>query len=481
MTKSLRLSLVACPVLLAILGGPASAQGAAPEAGAAAPAPVVADPAPATLQPDPVPASSVPADSPSVAATPGAPAATPATATPVTATPVTATPATAAADPAVTPAKPRKKKHAAVAAKVPPVPTTPWSDLPTFDEGSLDRLNALSRFYAGIARQGGFPPAPPANLGPRSSGEAVLALRRRLVIEGDLDKASESEPGWDDALGTALQRFQMRYGLVPAGVMNDRTRAAMAIPVEQRLAQIGRNMERVGARFVEFGRRYVVVNLPGAQVEAIENGKVARHYIAIVGRPENASPQVDATITAVNVNPTWTVPQSIIKKEFVPKLSKDPSYLARQNMKVLDGSGREVDPASVDWSSQKALNYVIRQGSGGGNALGQLRIQMPNPDAVYMHDTPSKKLFGATDRFFSHGCVRVQGVNDLAAWLLGADWTAARIGAEIASGERKDLGMPDHVPVHWVYMTAFVTPDGTAHFRNDVYGLDIASRVAAAQ
>jgi L,D-transpeptidase YcbB len=383
------------------------------------------------------------------------------------------------------PARPKKRKPglaARRAAKSAPLPRDPWSSQPTFDQGSLERLNALSRFYAAIARQGGFPPPPPAALGPRSSGEPVLALRRRLVVEGDLAGAGvEASPSWDQGLTEALQRFQMRYGLAPAGTMNERTRAAMAVPVEQRLAQVGRNMERLGARFVELGRRYVVVNIPGAQVEAVENGAIARRYVAIVGRPGNASPEVDAVITAVNVNPTWTVPQSILKKEFAPKLAKDPGVLARQNMKVLDGSGREVDPAGIDWTSAKALNYTLRQGSGGGNALGQLRIQMPNPDAVYMHDTPSKKLFGATDRFFSHGCVRVQGVNDLAAWLLGAGWDAQKIAREIAMGERKDLPLADHVPVHWVYMTAYVTPDGTAHFRNDVYGLDVSSRFAEAK
>ena len=389
-------------------------------------------------------------------------------------------PAAAAAGNGLAPGKVKRRKLAA-AAKVAPMPQTPWSSLPTFDRSSLERLNMLSRFYAGIAKEGGFPPPPPASLGPRSSGEPVLALRRRLVIEGDLGPGSSASPAWDSALSEALQRFQMRYGLAPSGTMNDRTRAAMAVPVEQRLAQIGRNMERLGARFVEFAPRYVVVNIPGAQVEAVANGAIARRYVAVVGRPGNNSPQVDATITAVNVNPTWTVPQSILKKEFAPKLAKDPTVLARQNMKVLDGSGRELDPSSIDWTSQKALNYTLRQGSGGGNALGQLRIQMPNPDAVYMHDTPSKKLFGATDRFFSHGCVRVQGVNDLAAWLLGPDWDAAKIAAEIATGERKDIALADHVPVHWVYMTAYVTPDGTAHFRNDVYSLDFPQRLAVAR
>ncbi|MDQ0470235.1 L,D-transpeptidase family protein [Labrys wisconsinensis] len=402
----------------------------------------------------------------------GAPAAAPLSAAPAAATPAAPTPEV----------KKRRPRPVASASTPQPPPVTPWTGMPTFDAGSLDRLNGLSQFYARIARSGGFPPAPPATLGRGAKGPAVALLRQRLVMEGDL-AADDRGDGWDAALTTALQRYQMRNGIAPTGAMNDRTRAAMAVPVEKRLIQIGHNMERLGARFVDFAQRYVVVNLPSAQVEAIENGQVVRRYVAVVGRPQNASPEVDATISAVNVNPTWTVPQSIIKKEIGPHMVKDPSYLARQGMKVLDGSGKEVNPASIDWSSDKALNYTLRQNSGLGNALGQLRIQMPNSEAVYMHDTPSKKLFGATDRFFSHGCVRVQGVNDLAAWLLGPGWDSKRIAQEIATGQRKDLSLPDRVPVHWVYMTAYVTPDGAAHFRDDVYGLDFGQqvRVASAQ
>src|SRR4051794_2378558 len=166
--------------------------------------------------------------------------------------------------PAVTSAPVRKKKPRAVAisASTPqPLPQTPWSDMPTFDAGSLDRLNGLSQFYARIAHSGGFPPAPPASLGPRSKGPDGALLRRRLGMEGDLSGDTQGK-SWDQGLTTARQRYQMRNGIAATGAMNERTRAAMAVPVEKRLIQIGHNMERLGARFVDFAPRYVVVNLP---------------------------------------------------------------------------------------------------------------------------------------------------------------------------------------------------------------------------
>ncbi|MDQ0396458.1 L,D-transpeptidase family protein [Labrys monachus] len=497
-------STASIPLAATPAGSAATDSSAAPTPQAVAPA------APATVAAAPTPTSNdlpVPA-APAAAVTPAAPAPAPDAAAPAaaeapapdqaTAPNVEATapapdasvaapaPAAEASAPAeaVKPVVRKKKVAASYAPSAPAViAQTPWSGIPTFDAGSLDRLNGLAQYYAKIARNGGFPAAPPVGLGPRSSGSAVLALRQRLVIERDLPAVDRENPRWDAGLTAAVDRFQMRYGLAPTGSINDRTRAAMAVPVQQRLEQIGHNMERLGARFINFSQRYVVVNIPSAQVEAIDGGQVVRRYVAVAGRPQNPSPEVDATISAINFNPTWTVPASIIKKEIGPHMLKDPSYLARENMKVMDGSGRAIDPKTIDWSSEKASTYIVRQDSGLGNALGQLRIQMPNSEAVYMHDTPSKKLFGATDRFFSHGCVRVQGVNDLAAWLLGSGWDANRVAQQIATGERKDEAIPDRVPVHWVYMTAYVTPDGTAHFRPDIYNLDFGtqSRVADAQ
>ena len=156
-----------------------------------------------------------------------------------------------------------------------------------------------------------------------------------------------------------------------------------------------------------------MVNLPSTSVEAVENGRVVHRYVAIVGDPEHPSPEISAHIQVVNLNPTWTVPTSIIKKEIIPRMQRDPGYLTRAKIRILDGSGKEINPKSVNWSTERAANYTLRQDSGAGNSLGSIRIGMPNKLAVYMHDTPSKGLFGADYRFLSHGCVRVQGVYDL--------------------------------------------------------------------
>lgn len=379
--------------------------------------------------------------------------------------------------------KHRRKKAASATVSQSAEAATPWAGMPTFDSGSLDRLNGLSQRYAAIARSGGFPAAPPSGLGQGSRGPGVLLLRQRLAMDGDLDQAAASVPTWDNGLTTALKHFQMRYGFQPSGRVDARTRAAMAVPVDRRLDQIGRNMERLGSRFIDFGSsRYVVVNIPSAQAEAIENGRVVRRYTAVAGKPSSPSPQVDATITAVNINPTWTLPWSIIKKEIAPHVAADPGYLDRQRMRVMDFQGNELSPSEVNWRSDKAI-FTVRQDAGLGNALGQLRIQMPNTEAVYMHDTPSKALFGASERFFSHGCVRVQGVNDLAAWLMGPDWDQSRVKQEIDSEQSEDLPVAQPTPVHWVYMTVYVTADGSAHFRDDPYKLDsgAASTLATAQ
>ena len=152
-------------------------------------------------------------------------------------------------------------------------------------------------------------------------------------------------------------------------------------------------LERPSARGANFpfGDRYVVVNLPSTSVEAIENGRVAHRYVAIVGDPEHPSPEIAAHIQVINLNPTWTVPISIIKKEIIPRMQRDPGYLTRAKIRILDGSGQEINPKAVNWSTERAANYTLRQDSGAGNSLGSIRIGMPNKLAVYMHDTPSKR------------------------------------------------------------------------------------------
>ena len=221
-----------------------------------------------------------------------------------------------------------------------------------------------------------------------------------------------------------------------------------------------------------------MVNIPSAAVEAIERGEVARRYVAIVGKVDRPSPIVETRVTAVNLNPTWTVPVSLIKKDIIPHVRKDPAYLDKMKIRILDAKGQEVDPKSLDWSTETAVNYTLRQDPGAINSLGQIRIDMPNKHAVYMHDTPKKQLFAQDARFHSSGCVRVADVGDFAEWLLrsangsSAAWTRDGIDAAIASSARQDIRLEKPVPVAWVYLTGYATADGAVHFREDVYGLD---------
>ena len=277
---------------------------------------------------------------------------------------------------------------------------------------------------------------------------------------------------FDMALEEALRRFQLRHGLTTTGWVGPMTFKALNVPAEERVRQIEASLARLIEHDFVFTQRYVAVNLAAAAVEAIDGGQVVRRYPAVVGKPGNASPELVARITAVNLNPTWTAPLSIVKKEILPKLARDPGYLARANMRLIDDSGRELDPAMVNLSGP--VNFSVRQDSGSANSLGFVRIDMPNDYSVYMHDTPRRELFQSDYRFHSHGCVRVGDVRALAAWLLEdvPGWSRGEIDAAIASGKRTDIRLARAVPVVWIYLTGWGTADGTAHFREDVYDLD---------
>jgi murein L,D-transpeptidase YcbB/YkuD len=343
-------------------------------------------------------------------------------------------------------------------------------------------LQAAERYRA-LAQAGGWPRVPneASLLKPGDASPAVAALKKRLVVTGDLQEHELAGADFDDGVVAGIRRFQARHGLEETGRVGPRTLVHLNIPATTRVRQLDASAGRlIGSKF-PFGERYVVVNIPGAAVEAVERGIVAHRYVAVVGRPERASPLVETRITSVNFNPTWTVPVSIIKKDIIPHVRKDPGYLAKMHIRLFDGQGQEVHPSTIDWSTERAANYTVRQDSGADNSLGEIRIDMPNKHAVYMHDTPSKRLFSRSMRAHSSGCVRVSGVKGLAAWLLetapgprgaGSSWSPIEIETAIAGGTRVDARLAKSVPVAWVYLTGYASPDGSVHFRDDVYGMD---------
>jgi len=346
---------------------------------------------------------------------------------------------------------------------------------PTFDEGTAQRIREAALSYSDLAVRGGWPMIPSdAKFMSGVQGPHDDLLRQRLVLSGDLAPDLASGP-YDEGLAEAVKRFQARHGLAPTGIVTPRTLAALNVPVQKRIKQLEASLERLENMNFAFGPRYVVVNLPAAFAEAVENDTVVRRYRVIVGKTEKPSPTLTAEITGVVLNPTWTVPSSIAKTEISAHMRKDPGYLSRMHMEILDGHDSPIDPRSVDWSGTHTPNFTVRQESGTWNALGAVKIDMPNPYSVYMHDTNQRNLFSDDYRFDSHGCSRVDNVRDLAAWLLQEEmskWNRTAIDAAIATGQRQEIALPKKVPVAWIYLTAWMTRDQTIQFRNDIYDQD---------
>jgi murein L,D-transpeptidase YcbB/YkuD len=222
------------------------------------------------------------------------------------------------------------------------------------------------------------------------------------------------------------------------------------------------------------GERFVMCNIPAAQIEAIESGVAVSRHIAVVGKPDRPSPDIQSKIVEINFNPYWTVPVSIVRRDLIPKMQAEPDYLTTNRIRILDPRGNELQPSQINWYSEEAVNYQFKQDPGDLNSLGSIRINFPSKDGVYMHDTPLKNLFGEDFRFHSSGCVRVQNVRELVNWLLAGmpHWSRQDVDQVIRSGERKDARLTRPVPLYWVYVTAWASPDSVVQFREDIYARD---------
>ena len=360
---------------------------------------------------------------------------------------------------------------------------------PILSAETVAATEAAIQKYQELAAKGGWTPVPSVgDLQIGSRGRAVEALRARLVATGDLDPIAGQGETYDSFVEAGVKRFQARNGLNRTGVVDKETLQALNVSAEARVQQLETNLVRLRSYSGDLGPRFVIVNLPAASVETVENGVVYSHHRAGVGRIDRQSPIMQTRATEINFNPFWHVPPSLIKKDLIPKMKADPNYLADEKIHVLDSAGQEVSPASINWNTDQATHFTYRQDTGADvNSLGFVRINIPNPYGVYMHDTPEKGVFGDDFRFVSSGCVRVQDVRDYVAWLLkdNPGWGRDQIDEAIRSGQRIDVKLTEPVPVYWVYITAWATPDGLVQFRPDIYQRDgagpgpIASAVPA--
>ena len=329
--------------------------------------------------------------------------------------------------------------------------------------------------YDDIVMRGGWPVVPKVDelrLGNRHP--SVVDLRARLLVSGDLDPNAVGNDIYDSYVEEAVRRFQARHGLTVDGILREVTLDEMNVPAATRRDQLKVNIERLKTLTTNLGPRYVVVNIPAARVEAIENGLAVQRHIAVVGRPDRPSPDINSKIVQINFNPYWTVPVSIVRKDLIPLMQDKPDYLTQNHIRVYDPNHREVPPSQVDWYSDDAVHYTFREDPGDSNSLGRIRINFPSQYGVYMHDTPLKNLFGGDFRYDSSGCCRVQNVQDLVVWLLKdtKGWGPEHIEQAIKSGDQVNANLTKPVPLHWVYVTAWSASDGIVQFREDIYGRD---------
>ena len=347
------------------------------------------------------------------------------------------------------------------------------SSSPTFSAYTLQATQNALQKYSEIAAQGGWPQVTGKGrlqLGSRSPD--VVSLRQRLIASGDLAPSLGGSPVFDSYLDGAAKRFQSRHGILSSGVIGDTSRAALAIPIDVRIKQLQMNIVRLRS-MGNLGNRYIMMNIPATELEAVNNGAVEQRHSTVIGKPDRPSPILSTVVQNINFNPYWTVPLSIIKKDLIPLMQKEPSYLADHHIRIFNPQGQELTPEQINWNTDEATKMRFRQEPGFGNSLGQVRINIANQYGVYMHDTPYKSVFGSDYRFDSSGCARVQDVRELVAWILqGTEYTRDRIDEVIRSGAQTTVNPTAKVPVFWAYITAWATPEGLVEFRDDIYNKD---------
>jgi murein L,D-transpeptidase YcbB/YkuD len=366
--------------------------------------------------------------------------------------------------------------HAATHRYTPPQP----SGLPWISAQTEQSLVSAVDFYQSIVAAGGWPKLPGRiTLRPGDSDESVVILRKRLKMTRDLPANARGDYAFDDNVVEAVKRFQRRNGLEPTGVVYGITLRSLNVPAKTRLRQLQANLARIHALLPKLtgSPKYIIMNSASFELQGIQNGRVAITSRVISGKRATPTPDVSAQVRTINILPYWHVPRTIAKRALIPAIRKNPSYLYKERIRVFSTfGGDEVDPSTVNWWGPEATRYVFRQDPGPQNALGVLRFDMPNKHIVYMHDTPMKNLFGYFERAYSAGCVRLQNFLNIADWLIAGQgsWTTARIQAVVASGKPQTIKLAHPVPVHFIYLTAWVT-NGVVEFRNDLYNLDDAA------
>jgi len=315
------------------------------------------------------------------------------------------------------------------------------------------------------------------------SDKAIPAIRHNLALEGDLGacRGAMDSPVYDECLQKAVKRFQLRNGLKADGVIGKGTYAVLSTPLSKKILLMRMNLDRIKRFRQEEAAIRMELNIPSFRLNIFDHDKLVDTIRVVTGKPDHPTPVFGNKVQYIVVNPWWKIPESIVKKEMLKHLIKDPYYYERRG-KILkatwDENSERIDPGTVNWSKYTSksahIPYRFMQVPSRSNALGKIKFIFPNQFSVYIHDTPSKKLFFRTERAFSHGCMRIQKPRELlkAFSLYNDNIDVEAIMKRLQGTEKKIINLKHKIPVDITYLTAFVDPYGYLNFRKDIYKYD---------
>lgn len=342
-----------------------------------------------------------------------------------------------------------------------------------------DRLRRALAEHRRVMAHGGWPTLPGRTLAVGMTDPAVALLRERLRATGDLTTRARRgrEEVFDAELEAAVRRFQSRHALEPDGMVRLETSAVMNVPVEERIRELERNMERWRWLPQDLGDRHIIVNIAGLEMHVIDGDSSIFQSRVLVGQRYRKTPVFSDRMTYMVLNPTWTIPPGILEEDKLPLIRQDRTYLARNNIQILGANGRAVDPSTIDFDRLTGqTGYRFRMDPGPENPLGRVKFMFPNQHHIYLHDTPDHDDFDRTGGAVSSGCIRVERSLELAELLLADSpgWDRARIDAALDIPGERTISLRRPLPIHLLYWTAWVAPDGEVHFRRDIYDRDTA-------
>lgn len=361
-------------------------------------------------------------------------------------------------------------------------PTLVPADLTALDpkQPAFERLRLALRRYRAIAVAGGWPElAGGVELRPGMRDPRLPVLRRRLALEGYEVNPPQDPQYYGSALAAAVRRFQRHHGLHADARVGRRTRAALNVSAGERAATLTLNIARWRWLPRHWPQRYILVNMTDYRLTLVDGRGEPLRMRVIIGREGRPTPVFRSAVNAVVVNPSWYVPDTILREDLLPALRRDPALLQRLGMQVLQhsqGQWQAVNAQHIDWGGITAAHfpYTLRQGPGAHNALGRFKFIMPDTRSIYLHDTSKRQLFAREGRALSSGCVRVEKPEALALRMLEEDahWDRQRLDTLVADGRSRVLHLKTPWPVFLMYWTAWVDEDGAVNFRDDIYGRD---------